>query len=83
MTRLTKKCPIKVYATVQLDNVPHVVNFFAEHLQFLLDATNNDDLPFLVSELTHEQLEIMLLSQPQLQITLNNKSLAKLKLIQL
>ena len=38
MTRLSSKCPLKLYATVQMDQIPHVVNLFIEHLQYLLDA---------------------------------------------
>ena len=57
MTRLTNKCSIKDIQGVckcAVRKCAHVINFFAEHLQFLLDATD-DDLPQLVSELTHEE----------------------------
>ena len=52
MARMKDTCTgtLKLYATVQLDKVPHVLNFFNEHE--LRDHYNNQDVPLLINAMS-------------------------------
>ena len=52
MTRMKDKCTgtLKLYATLQLDKVSHVLNFFNKHE--LRDHYNNPDVPLLINAMS-------------------------------
>ena len=70
------------FAVCLFNNINCSVTLFQEHLQTLRDNyVSDDDIPEIVEQMTTEQIEFMLLSQPALKLAFKNRSLASITIL--
>ena len=67
MTRLATNCIRKMYALIQLSDIPQTVTIFQDCLQSIRDAAE-EEYDALVMNMTIDEVELMLLTQPLLNV---------------